>query len=271
MKPPCDLCVMESLEKKIGYKFRNSLLLAEALTHSSLAYETQRPHFDNQRLEFLGDAVLQLCLTDELYKLFPQFAEGRLTKLRSRLVSRSALARYAVDIELGSYLMLGKGERSSGGRERPSTLSDAFEALVGAIYLDSGLEDAGDFILRLCEETIKEIAAEPIEVNPKGQLQEILQAFSPSSPTYEIHSQEGPDHCKTFSASVQWEAAELGDGSGGSKKEAEINAATDALEKSLWEKHPLITANKVVQVDVRKESTKRASAQASSSTAVRRR
>ncbi|MEM8952722.1 MAG: ribonuclease III [Verrucomicrobiota bacterium] len=231
---------MESLETKIGYKFRNSLLLAEALTHSSLAYETQRPHFDNQRLEFLGDAVLQLCFTDELYRIFPDFAEGRLTKLRSRLVSRGALAAYARSIDLGSYLMLGKGEHSSGGRERPSTLSDAFEALVGAIYLDSGLEDAGDFIFRLCEGTIKEIAAEPHEVNPKGQLQEILQAFSPSSPRYTILSQEGPDHCKTFCARVRWEGAELGHGSGASKKEAETQAAVDALGQSLWTEHPIV-------------------------------
>jgi ribonuclease-3 len=259
---------MESLEKKIGYKFRNSLLLAEALTHSSLAYETQRPHFDNQRLEFLGDAVLQLALTDELYRLFPQFAEGRLTKLRSRLVSRAALARYAIAIDLGSYLMLGKGEQSSGGRERPSTLSDAFEALVGAIYLDSGLGDAGDFILRFCEDLIKEIAAEPHEVNPKGQLQEILQAFSPSSPTYAILSQEGPDHCKTFCARVHWEGSELGEGSGGSKKEAETHAATNALDQALWENHPMI-ASKVVDVDVGKESAERARAQSLRSAASR--
>jgi len=225
---------MKSLEDRIDYKFRNSLLLAEALTHPSLAYETQKPHFDNQRLEFLGDAVLQLVLTDELYHLFPKFAEGRLTKLRSRLVSRDALQEYARSFKLGKYLMIGKGEESSGGRERPSILADAFESLIGAIYLDGGLQPAKDFILRSCREMVKEVAAEPTEKNPKGELQEILQALSNESPGYRIVSQEGPDHCKDFVAVVEWGGQMLGSGTGKSKKEAESNSAMDALETKLW-------------------------------------
>lgn len=225
---------MTSIENRIGYKFRNSLLLAEALTHPSLAYETQRPHFDNQRLEYLGDAVLQLILTEHLYHRFPHFTEGNLTKLRSRLVSRPALQTYAKRIGLGQYLLMGKGEEASGGRNRASTLADAFESLVGAIYLDGGLEAARAFLMRHCRHDIDNVQAAPEEINPKGQLQEILQAISPSSPTYLIVSEEGPDHCKEFQSVVQWEDVELGTGTGSSKKEAEINAAREALKARLW-------------------------------------
>ena len=222
---------MESLEKKIGYKFRNSLFLAEALTHPSLAYETQRPHFDNQRLEFLGDAVLQLVLTHQLFDMFDDFDEGKLTKLRSRLVSRAALTRYAQRIELGNYLMMGKGEEASGGRSRDSTLADSFESLIGAIYLDGRLQAARDFILNNCWKDLDIIAEEPSEVNPKGQLQELLQGVSAASPKYRIVSQKGPDHAKEFVAVVEWGGKELGKGSGRSKKEAEISAAEDALSQ----------------------------------------
>lgn len=226
---------MVSLEQRINYKFRNSLLLAEALTHPSLAYETQKPHFDNQRLEFLGDAVIQLILTEELYTMFPTFSEGRLTKLRSRLVSRRALEEYAVDFDLGDYLLMGKGEEASGGRNRSSTLADAFEALVGAIYLDGGIAASRQFLLSHCRNAIETVAAEPLEINPKGQLQEILQAISATSPKYRIVSQEGPDHCKTFESCVEWEGIRLGYGSGSSKKEAEAGAAGDALHARRWE------------------------------------
>ena len=226
---------MKSLEKRIGYKFRNSLLLAEALTHPSLAYETQKPHFDNQRLEFLGDAVLQLVLTDELYRLFPKFAEGRLTKLRSRLVSRKALETFALNCKIGKYLMIGKGEEASGGRKRASTLADAFEALIGAIYLDGSLTAARAFILSACKDALEHVAEEPTEINPKGELQEILQGLSTRSPNYRIVSQEGPDHCRLFEANVEWGGQILGSGSGLSKKEAEAIAANDALEKKAWQ------------------------------------
>ena len=126
---------MNPLERHIRYKFRNSLLLAEALTHPSLSFERKTFHFDNQRLEFLGDAVLQLVITHHLYRLFPTFSEGQLTKLRSRLVSREGLKKHATALGLGRYLMLGRGEESSGGRDRASTLADAFEALIGAGYV----------------------------------------------------------------------------------------------------------------------------------------
>src|ERR1700682_4909741 len=135
------------LEERIGYKFRNPLLLAEALTHPSLGHETQRRHFDNQRLEFLGDAILQLVITERLFAQFPHAAEGHLTKLCSRLVWRDALKVHAAALDLGRYLRMGRGEEASGGRERTSTLADAFEAPIGAIYLDSDLATVRQFFL----------------------------------------------------------------------------------------------------------------------------
>src|SRR5690606_35032759 len=196
---------MQPLESRIHYKFRNSLLLAEALTHPSLAYESQRPHFDNQRLEFLGDAVLQLILTEELFKMFPDFPEGRLTKLRSGVVSRRALAKFAMTIQLGDYVLLGKGEESTGGRRRPSTLADAFEALIGAVYLDSGILQARELVLRLLESEIDALASGSEERNPKGELQECLQSLCPQAPIYRIIGETGPDHRRVFQAEVSWQ------------------------------------------------------------------
>ncbi len=227
---------MESLESRLGYKFRNSLLLAEAMTHPSLAYESQRPHFDNQRLEFLGDAVLQLILTEDLYRMFPDFPEGRLTKLRSQLVSRRALARFALSIDLGSYVLLGKGEEATGGRRRMSTLADGFEALIGAVYLDIGYTGARDLVLRLFQSEIEALAGSPEERNPKGELQECLQAIHPQAPSYRMLGESGPDHRKVFQAEVSWRGLVLATGKGKSKKEAEARAASEALRTRLWEK-----------------------------------
>lgn len=227
---------MESLESRIEYKFRNSLLLAEALTHPSLAYESQKPHFDNQRLEFLGDSVVQLVLTEALYDKFPHFSEGKLTKLRARLVSKSGLTEFARILDLGLYMMLGKGEEASGGRERPSTLADAFEALVGAIYLDGGLEEVRRVILSITDETLEAMALAPEEKNPKGQLQETLQSVVPESPCYELVSESGPDHNKTFISRVVWRGKVLAEGRGSSKKLAEISAAREAISGKVWEK-----------------------------------
>lgn len=224
------------IEASIGYKFRNSLLLAEAMTHPSLAYESAKPHFDNQRLEFLGDAVLQLILTEALFKRFPDFSEGKLTKLRARIVSKSGLRSLADKIELGKFVMLGRGEESSGGRERASTLADAFEALVGAVYLDGGFDAAREVTMKLAEGIMDKLAESPEEKNPKGQLQEILQGIVSESPIYELLDSSGPDHCKTFVVRVTWLGSELGKGQGKSKKEAEVEAARSAIEEKSWEK-----------------------------------
>ena len=227
---------MSPIEERIGYKFRNPLLLAEALTHPSLGHETQHYHFDNQRLEFLGDAVLQLVITRYLYQHFSGEAEGHLTKLRSRLVSRDTLKVHAAALDLGRYLLMGRGEEGSGGRERASTLADAFEALIGAIYLDSDLETARKFILEQARADLERIAIEPVDINPKGHLQELLQSISTRSPVYELVSQTGPEHEKTFVSRVIWEGIILGQGSGHSKKQAETAAAIEAMQLKRWEK-----------------------------------
>jgi len=226
--------LMNPLEERIRYKFRNSLLLAEALTHASISLERKDYPFDNQRLEFLGDAVLQLVITEELFARFPDFSEGQLTKIRTRLVSRTALKEHAKTLRLGEHLMMGRGEEASGGRDRASTLGDSFEALVGGIYLDGGLKAAKNFILMVADENLEVVAAEPEEINPKGKLQEILQSVAPSAPIYELLDESGPEHLKHFRCRVVWEGINLGEGSGSSKKEAEVAAADMALEAGLW-------------------------------------
>ncbi len=225
---------MHPLENRLGYKFKNPLLLAEALTHPSLAYESRDRHFDFQRLEFLGDAVLQLVITERLFLMFPNMPEGRLTKLRTRLVSRDALARHAELLEIGSHLLLGKGEENSGGRHRPNNLADAFEAVIGGIYLDSDIDTTRCVVMAHFENSLLEVEAQPVEVNPKGQLQEILQGISSNGPAYFVLSESGPEHEKTYVSIVMWEGNELGRGEGRSKKISEINAAKNALELKRW-------------------------------------
>ncbi|HEY4285168.1 MAG TPA: ribonuclease III [Chthoniobacterales bacterium] len=227
---------MSPLEELIGYKFRNSRLLEEALTHPSVAHETQRQHFNNQRLEYLGDAILQLVITEYLYNHFSNEAEGKLTKLRSRLVSRDTLRIRAEALNLGQHLLIGRGEEASGGRKRASTLADAYEALIGAVYLDSDFETARRFVLGQSRPDLEQVAEEPVDINPKGDLQELLQSISPASPVYELVSESGPEHDKTFVVKCVWEGMVLGQGSGRSKKQAETAAASKAFKKKAWEK-----------------------------------
>lgn len=225
---------MHPLEERIGYQFQNPQLLAEALTHPSVTHEKQRKQFDNQRLEFLGDAVLQLVVTEHLFARYSEAAEGRLTTRRSRLVSRESLKVRAAGLDLGRHLLMGRGEEASGGRQRASTLGDAFEALLGAIYLDSDLETVRRFILAEMKDDLGRLEEEPLEVNPKGQLQELLQAISPRSPSYELVSLQGREHERIFQVRVLWENQILGEGSGRSKKQAESAAALAALKGQLW-------------------------------------
>ena len=227
--------VMNPLEERLGHKFRNALLLAEALTHPSISLERKNYAFDNQRLEFLGDAVIQLVITEHLYRLYSEFSEGKLTKLRTRIVSRAALKTHAANLDLGNHLMMGRGEEASGGRSRASTLADAFESVVGAIYLDGGFDAARNFVLRETQDDFERIASDPKEVNPKGTLQEILQAIEPRAPVYEMLEQSGPDHSKHFLSRVIWNNLELGRGEGLSKKQAQVAAADDALARKVWE------------------------------------
>ncbi len=227
--------IMNPLEERMGYKFRNGLLLAEALTHPSISLERKDYPFDNQRLEFLGDAVIQIVVTEHLYRLYPDCSEGVMTKLRTRLVSRTALKTLAQELDLGRHLMMGRGEEASGGRERASTLADAFESVVGAVYLDGGFDGSRNFVLRAMLEDFERIARDPDEVNPKGALQEILQAIEPCAPEYEVLEQSGPDHSKRFVSRVVWSGMELGRGEGLSKKQAQVAAANDALSRRVWE------------------------------------
>ncbi len=164
------------LQAQLGYSFRDAGLLRLALTHPSVAHEQGMPVQTNQRLEFLGDAVLQLVLTRELYEKFPAFGEGPLTKARAKLVNRRSLAERARQLGLGHHLIVSRGEEISGGRERPSALADTFEALLGAIFLDGGFDAARDFILHQFLSAFGELSAIPTLENPKGELQEWLQA-----------------------------------------------------------------------------------------------
>ena len=166
------------LQTRLGYTFREPGLLRLALTHPSVAHEQGLPLQTNQRLEFLGDAVLQLVLTCELYEKFPGFGEGPLTKARAKLVNRRSLAERARQLGLGRHLIVSRGEEISGGRERPSALADTLEALLGAIFLDGGFSVAREFILRQFLGAFGEVSVIPILENPKGELQELLQAYS---------------------------------------------------------------------------------------------
>jgi len=226
---------IDQLQHDIRYRFRNLDLLLEALTHPSLAYENPSDMADNQRLEFLGDAVLQLVLTNDLFERFPSFPEGQLTKLRSRLVSTSALEEYAINIDLGQHILLGKGEEKSGGRERTGILADAFEALIGAIYLDSNYENAKSFIFLSCKNKMERVISDPIEKNPKGELQEILQSLTKEAPRYRVVNEHGPDHDRIFITEVYWNDMVLGEGKGKSKKESESQAARIAIENKNWD------------------------------------
>ncbi len=229
-----DESIVHPLEKRIDYQFKNSLLLTEALTHPSVAHERKKKTFDNQRLEFLGDAVLQLVISEHLFARYADVGEGRLTTRRSRLVSRESLKRRAAALDLGDHLLMGRGEEVSGGRQRDSTLGDAFEALLGALYLDSDLETVRHFILEEMRDDLARLEEEPLEVNPKGQLQELLQAISSRSPSYEVLSQQGREHERVFNVRVVWEDQVLGEGSGRSKKQAESAAALAALVAQVW-------------------------------------
>lgn len=222
---------LAALQVRLGYNFRDPGLLQLALTHPSVAHEQGAPVQHNQRLEFLGDAVLQLALTRELYETFPDFDEGPLTKARAKLVNRRALGTHGRTLGLGAYLVLSRGEAAHGGRERSSALADACEAVIGAIFLDGGYEVAREFILREFSAGLSDLGVIPTLENPKGELQEFLQARSPEAPRYHVVSTSGPDHDRVFECTVQHAGVELARGAGKSKKAAESEAALAALKK----------------------------------------
>jgi ribonuclease III len=220
---------LDDLQARLGYVFQDAALLRLALTHPSLAHEQGANLQHNQRLEFLGDAVLQLVLTADLYARFPDVAEGALTKARAHLVNRSALAVQGRRLNLGEHLLVSRGEQATGGRERSSALADAYEALLGALFLDGGFEVARGFIRDHFREAFGELGVIPNLENPKGELQELLQSRSNDAPQYRLEAISGPDHDRQFVCSVHHQGNELARGTGRSKKEAESQAAREAL------------------------------------------
>ena len=216
-------------QKRMGYSFKKPELLELALTHPSVNYEQSKTLNHNQRLEVLGDAVLQMIISAELYRQFPTRNEGTLSKVRAQMVNRNALAEQAMQIKLGTELLLSRGEERNGGRERASALADAFEAVVGAIFLDGGFMKVKKFILKQFLERFESTDAGRHIGNPKGELQEILQGKSTVAPEYRLLDSQGPDHDRSFECAVRHSGRELARGSGKSKKAAEIDAATKAV------------------------------------------
>ncbi|AAM24691.1 dsRNA-specific ribonuclease [Caldanaerobacter subterraneus subsp. tengcongensis MB4] len=219
------------LEQKINYEFKDKTLLLEALTHSSWAHEGKNEKVSNERLEFLGDSVLSLVISEYLYKNRKDLEEGSLSKYRAEIVCEPSLARCARKIELGSFLRMGKGEEISGGRDRDSILADAMEALLAAVYLDGGLEAVRRVILDLFKEIIDEVLKGIIYRDYKTRLQEVVQSMEVGKITYELVEEIGPDHNKTFVTQVKIGDVVLGIGQGKSKKESEQAAAMEALSK----------------------------------------
>ena len=220
---------LKHLQQVIGYQFRQPELLREAMTHKSYAAEWN-VRYDNQRLEFFGDAVVELVLTRHLYFRYPGLQEGDLTKIRSALVNQDSLARFARSINLGKYIQFGRGEIDARGGDRDSTVSDAFEALSGAIYLDGGYDRAEEFILRIFRNSVPEPLNLLATVNPKGALQEYTQAKSSRTPRYQTLSITGPQHDPRYEVAVFLGKEQLGTGIAQNRKNAEQAAADQALK-----------------------------------------
>lgn len=218
---------LEMLENKIGYKFKNQALLKQALTHSSYANEQKINKIGNyERVEFLGDAVLELVSSEFLFKEHPDIPEGELTKLRASMVCEPALAFCANDLDLKKFILLGRGEESTGGRNRDSIISDVMEAVIGAIYLDGGMEPAKEFISRFI---LSDLENKRLFYDSKSNLQELIQGKLKKEFHYELLEESGPEHDKVFEVELFMEGECIGKGSGKNKKAAEQQAAYKAL------------------------------------------
>ncbi len=225
---------LSELEEAINITFEDKTLLQRALTHSS--YLNENPDFpleDNERLEFLGDAVLDFITGEHLYHRFPEMSEGQLTSLRAALVRTETLAQFARQLELGRYLLLGRGEDESGGRARQATLCAAFEALVGAMYLDQGLKTTVEFITTFIKPEVKRVLQARLDKDAKSLLQELSQSLFQLTPVYRTVAEAGPDHAKEFTVEVLIGHKVYGRGVGRSKQAAEQEAARTALEQGL--------------------------------------
>jgi len=219
------------LEQKLGVIFKNKNLLKEALTHRSYLNENPSwplPH--NERLEFLGDAVLELAVTEILFSRYPTSPEGELTSIRSALVNYQMLADIAKNMELGDYVFLSKGEAKDAGKAREVILANAFEAILGAVYLDAGYESAKNFIEKAVMGRLDEVIEKKLYQDPKSLLQEIVQEKLRATPTYSVLSEKGPDHAKIFKVGVFFNGDLIAEGEGASKQEAEVEAAKNALK-----------------------------------------
>ncbi len=216
----------KGLEKRLGYAFENKQLIVEALTHKSY----KKP-YNNERLEFLGDAVLDLIVGEYLYDKFPDKDEGILSKIRASLVNEEGFTRLANKIDLGSYIFLSPAEENNNGRNKPSLLSNAFEAVIGAIYLESGLQSCQQIVIRLMEETYPKIDLDTLSKDYKTALQELTQATHGVTPTYTVLGSSGPDHNKEFEIGIELDGETIARAFGKSKKAAQQKAAEIALGK----------------------------------------
>lgn len=222
---------LKDLAARLSYSFNDIGLLEQALVHRSFLNE--RPEQDiknNERLEFLGDAVLSVVISHLLVERFSEADEGKLSKFRARLVNENTLARLATDMELGRFLLLGKGEEITGGREKPSILSDAYEAVIAAVYLDGGFDAAFPLVSRQFSNLIDEVSATEIFSDYKTELQELTQEIFKAAPTYGLITETGPEHNKIFEVEVLIKGERFGKGRGKAKKEAEQRAAMKTLE-----------------------------------------
>lgn len=219
---------ISEFEDKIGYSFKNKDLLFEALSHSSFANEYKKGRHSNERLEFLGDSVLSIVISEHLFNHFKHLPEGDLTKIRASLVCEKALFEFSKQIELGKYILLGKGEENTGGRNRPSIVSDAFEAVIAAVFLDGGMAVARDYILGFIPKDLDRNTAKNLQ-DYKTILQEIIQRNPEEKVEYVLRGQTGPDHDRHFIVEVCLNNNVIGHGEGHSKKQAEQQAAKEAL------------------------------------------
>lgn len=221
---------LSTLEKNIGVDFSNKALLEIALTHRSFLNENKEVSENNERLEFLGDAVLELIVSDYLFNNFTDRPEGELTSFRSALVKTESLAETAKNLEYGKYLRLSKGEEETGGREKDYLLANTFEAVLGAIYIDKGYDACKEFVHKVLLPKLNDIVENRLDIDSKTRIQELAQSTYKVTPIYEVVKEEGPDHDKTFTVVVKIDDKVIGQGTGSSKQRAEERAATEGVE-----------------------------------------
>lgn len=225
----------KDLEKKIGIKFKNQELLNQAFIHKSYLNEYKDGEIEsNERMEFLGDAVLELIATEHLYKTHPEQSEGEMTNFRSALVQGKTLAIISRELDLGKYLYLSHGEENSGGRTKNYILANTLESLIGAIYLDKGFKEAKGFVEKFILSNLDEIIENNLHIDAKSRFQEIVQDTIGTTPTYEVIKESGPDHDKKFESGVYVNGELIAEGKGSSKQKAEEDAAKNALTKKGW-------------------------------------